>query len=168
MDVTAAYIAAARENLAEAHEKIVHCLDQLTDDQLNWRPFEQQNSIANVVLHLCGNVRQWIVAGVEQLPDTRHRPSEFSDRARYTRDDLKTRLAKIVRQADATLSRITPQSILQPRRIQSFDRTVLQAVFDCIVHFVGHSHEIVYITRLQLRDRYKFLFVPQSKEQGAP
>ena len=63
---------------------------------------------------------------------------------------------------------MTPQSILQPRRIQSFDRTVLQAVFDCIVHFVGHSHEIVYITRLQLRDRYKFQFVPQTKEQGAP
>src|SRR5947199_5977128 len=117
MTVSDAYIAAARRNLAEAHEKIIHCLDQLDEEQINWRPLEQQNSIANLILHLCGNVRQWIIAGVEQLPDTRHRPSEFSDRGRYTRDDLLTRLAEVVRQADATLSPVTEQTLLQPRRI---------------------------------------------------
>src|SRR5438093_9965770 len=123
MTVSEACIASARQNLREAHEKIVHCLDQLDDEQVNWRPFEQQNSIANVILHLCGNVRQWIIAGVGQLPDTRHRPSEFSDRKRYTRDDLLKRLAEVVRQADATLSPVTEQTLLQPRRIQSFDTT---------------------------------------------
>src|SRR5437773_5438823 len=105
MTIEEAHTATTRHNLKEAHEKIIHCIDQLTDDQLNWRPFEQQNSIANVVLHLCGNVRQWIIAGVEQLPDRRHRPSEFSDRARYAKPDLLARLKKVVDEADATLAR---------------------------------------------------------------
>src|SRR4030095_5478991 len=96
MSVSDAYIATARRNLAEAHEKIVHCLNQLDDDQVNWRPFEQQNSIANALLQLCGNVREWIIAGGEQRPDTRHRPGEFSDRGRYSRDDLLKRLADVV------------------------------------------------------------------------
>ena len=126
-----------------------------------------QNSIANVILHLCGNLRQWAVAGVEQLPDTRHRPSEFSDRRSYTKAELLTRLAEVVRDADAAIARITEKTILDPRRIQSFDTTVMSATFDTITHFVGHSHEIVYITRLLLRESYKFKFVPTSKEMGA-
>src|SRR2546421_4270828 len=116
-NVTTAYTAAARHTLREAHEKIIHCLNQLDDAQVNWRPFEQQNSIANVILHLCGNLRQWAVAGVEQLPDARHRPSEFSDRRPYTRAELLTRLADVVRAADAAIARVTEKTILEPRRI---------------------------------------------------
>ena len=166
--VAAACIAEARNTLREAHEKIVHCLNQLDDEQFNWRPFEQQNSLANLLLHLCGNVRQWIIAGIEQLPDTRHRPSEFSDRARHSKAELMQRLAQTVAEADATLSRVTADTILQPRRIQGFDKNVMYAIFHTVSHFVGHSQEIIYITRLQLKDAYRYKFVPQTKEQGAP
>jgi uncharacterized damage-inducible protein DinB len=166
--VAAACIAEARTTLREAHEKIVHCLNQLDDDQFNWRPFEQANSLANLLLHLCGNMRQWIIAGIEQLPDTRHRPSEFSDRARHPRADLMKRLAQTVADADVTLSRVTTDTITQPRRIQGFETTVMYAIFHTVSHFVGHSQEIIYITRLQLRENYRYKFVPQTKEQGAP
>jgi uncharacterized damage-inducible protein DinB len=165
--VTAAFVADARKTLADAQDKIVHCISQLDDDQLNWRPFEQQNSIANIILHLCGNVGQWIIAGVEQLPDTRHRPSEFSDRKQYSKTDVLARLALTVREAEATISRVTSETLLQPRRIQGFDISVLSAIFDAVSHFRGHSQEIVYITRLQLKEKYKFKFVPATKEQGA-
>jgi uncharacterized damage-inducible protein DinB len=167
-DVADAVIAEARTTLREAHEKIVHCLDQLNDDQFNWRPFEQQNSLANILLHLCGNMRQWIIAGIEQLPDTRHRPSEFSDRTKHSKADLVKRLAQTVAEADATLSRVTADTITQPRRIQGFDTNVMYAIFHTVSHFVGHSQEIIYITRLQLKEKYRYKFVPQTKEQGAP
>jgi len=51
--------------------KIKHCLGQLTDEQVWWRPQESMNSIGNLVLHLCGNVCQWIVAGIGGAPDVR-------------------------------------------------------------------------------------------------
>src|SRR3954470_19011909 len=108
-DIAAAVIDEARSNLRDAHAKIIHCLDQLNDDQFNWRPFEAANSLANLLLHLCGNMRQWIINGIEQKPDTRHRPSEFSDRQRYAKAELMQRLADTVAEADATLSRVTAE-----------------------------------------------------------
>jgi uncharacterized damage-inducible protein DinB len=155
----------SRRVLAKAHEKIVHCLEQLSEDQIHWRPFEKQNSIANLILHLCGNMRQWIISGVGGAIDVRHRPSEFSDRARYSRQQLLDKLAQMLREADAALARLDPASLTQSRRIQAFDTSVLGAILQAISHFVGHSQEIIYITRLQLREAYKFKFVP-TKEQG--
>ena len=166
--VAQACVAEVRRMLRAAHEKIVHCLNQLDDNQFNWRPFEAQNSLANLLLHLCGNLRQWVLAGVEQLPDTRHRPSEFSDRSRHSKTDLMKKLADTVAEADATIARVTAETILQPRRIQGFDETVISAILHSVSHFVGHSQEIIYITRFQLQGRYRFKFVPQTKEQGAP
>jgi uncharacterized damage-inducible protein DinB len=165
MDIPNAIVNESRDTLAKAQGKIVHCLNQLSDDQLNWRPFEQQNSIANVILHLCGNLRQWIVSGVGGAADVRHRASEFSDRTRHTKQELLEKLEQTVREADQTLAAFDPAKLLEPRRVQAFDTNVLAAIFDTVSHFVGHSHEIVYITRLQLREKYKFQFVP-TKEQG--
>jgi hypothetical protein len=57
--------------------------------------------------------------------------------------------------------------LLEPRRIQGFETTVLAALFDSVSHFVGHTHQIVYITRLRLGDAYRFQWVPATPEQGA-
>ena len=79
------FIAAAQETLSEGMHKIEHCAGQLTDDQLWWRPQlaaggdADMNSIANLMLHLAGNVRQWIISGVGGAKDIRNRPLEFSD-----------------------------------------------------------------------------------------
>src|SRR5581483_4634266 len=82
-----AFLVQARETLASSLKKIVHCVEQLRDEDLAWRQDESQNSIQNIVLHLCGNVRQWIVHGVGGEPDVRHRPSEFSDRQPLAKAD---------------------------------------------------------------------------------
>jgi hypothetical protein len=162
-----AYVAASRHRLAECVKKIKHCLAQLTDEQVWWRPHDSMNSIANIVLHLCGNVRQWIISGVGGEPDVRDRPKEFSERSPISKSELVRRLDVIVGQADAVLAGLTEQKLLEPRRIQGFDETALSAIFDSLSHFRGHMQEIVYITRLQLGDAYQFEWVPASKEQGA-
>ena len=63
----------ACEELDAAQRLIKHCVNQLTDDQLWWRPSESMNSVANLLLHLCGNLRQWIVSGVGGAADIRER-----------------------------------------------------------------------------------------------
>ena len=93
--VTKSCVAELRHVFTNAHGKIVHCVDQLSDDQLNWRPFEAQNSIANVILHLCGNLRQWIVAGLGGAPDERNRPAEFSE-GPVPKEELVRNLAAVV------------------------------------------------------------------------
>lgn len=154
--------------LQSAVNKIRHCVDQLTDADVAWRPHESHNSIQNIILHLCGNVRQWIIHGITGTPDQRNRPLEFSDRKPRKKSNLLELLDETVAQAVRAISPLTPQQLLEPRRIQGFDTYVLAAIWDSVSHFVGHTHQIVYITRQIIGDAYRFQFVPASAEQGAP
>lgn len=125
------------------------------------------NSIANIILHLCGNVEQWIINGVTQRPDTRNRPQEFAERGPMPKTELLKRLELTVAQVQEILKSTTDQQLTEPRRIQGFDETVLSAIFHSLAHFNGHTQEIIYATRLQLGDRYRFYWVPDTPEQGA-
>jgi hypothetical protein len=161
-----AYLAAARKTLTACHERIAHCLTQLSDKQVWWRQRDSMNSIGNIVLHLCGNLRQWIVAGVGGAPDVRDRPGEFSDRSLLPRDELLRRFGAIVAECDAVLAGTGEDVLLQPRTVQGFQETVLSALFDCLTHLKGHTQEIVYVTRTQLGDGYRFAWTPTPEQGG--
>jgi uncharacterized damage-inducible protein DinB len=163
-----AFLAQARQRLAASHERIRHCLGQLDDAQVGWRPHASMNSVANIVLHLCGNLRQWIVSGVGGAADVRDRPAEFAERRPIARDELLGRLDQAVAEAAEALSRVGDRQLLEARRVQGFDETVLSAIFDSLSHLAGHTQEVVYITRLQLGDAYRLAWVPATPEQGAP
>jgi len=162
------FIKEVRTRLAASHQRIVHCVSQLSDQQLWWRPQDTMNSIANIILHLCGNVRQWIVSGVTGSDDNRNRPNEFTDRSMLATSELLTRLETIVSEADRILSGVNSNQLMEARRIQDFDETVMSAILNSVTHFNGHAQETVYITRLQLGSNYQYAWVPSSPEQGAP
>jgi len=149
-------------------EKIAHCVGQLSDDQVWWRPHESMNSIGNLILHLTGNIRQWLVSGVGGAEDVRDRPAEFSSREAIPKVALLNQLEQIVGEAKAALARASADEMLAPRRIQGFDVTGWGAVFSCVPHFEGHTQEITCLTRMQLKDAYRFHWVPQTPEEGAP
>lgn len=163
-----AFLAEARSTLAGALTKIVHCLDQLSESDIQWRSIESQNSIQNVILHLCGNLQQWILHGVGGEPDHRNRPAEFTDHAPRAKAELASLLRETVARCQRVLSELPPEKLLEQRRIQGFETKLLSAIFDTVSHFVGHQHQIVYITRLRLGDAYKFQWAPATAEQGAP
>src|SRR5205823_10006456 len=100
--------------------------------------------------------------------DVRNRALEFSDRQNRTKAELLAMLRETVNQCDRVLAACPAVRLLEKRRIQGFDTTVLSAIFDTASHFVGHQHQIVYITRLRLGDAYRFQWTPPTPEQGAP
>jgi hypothetical protein len=163
-----AYVAQARRRLAKSYERIFHCVNQLNEALLWWRPRDNMNSIANVMLHLSGNLRQWIVGPLTGVADDRDRPREFAERGPISKDELLQRLQAAVGEADATLAGVHDEQLLEPRRVQGFEETVLSAVFGSLTHLEGHSQEIVYVTRLLLGDEYRFAWAPATPEQGAP
>jgi hypothetical protein len=162
-----AYLAESRRRLASCHERIAHCLGQLDDAQVWWRAQPGLNSIGNLVLHLCGNLRQWLVFGVGGAADVRNRPAEFAEQGPIARDELLRLLTEVVRAAGEALARVEGGRLLEARRIQGFEETVLSAIFDSLAHLAGHTQEIVFMTRLQLGDAYRFAWVPATPEQGA-
>jgi uncharacterized damage-inducible protein DinB len=161
------YVAEARKRLAACVGKIRHCVGQLSDEQVWWRPAESMNSVGNILLHLAGNLRQWIVAGVGGAPDVRDRPGEFAERGPVPGEELLRRLEATAAEADAVLAGVSEAQLREARRVQGFDETVLSAIFDSLAHLSGHTQEVVYVTRLQLGDSYRFAWVPSTPEQGA-
>ena len=125
------------------------------------------NSIGNLILHLGGNIRQWIIAGMGEAEDRRDRPSEFSEVGPIPADSLLKQLREQIDQAQATLAKLDAQKMLAERRIQGFELNGWGALFDTIPHFKGHTQEIVSYTRWQLEEAYQFHWKPESEEQGA-
>src|SRR5262245_59725634 len=119
--IGAEFLAGSRSALAGALKKIEHCIAQLKDSDPWWRQFESHNSIQTVILHLCGNLRQWILHGVGGEPDVRSRPLEFSDRQERPKAELLAMFRETVAQCDQVLAAFPAGRLLEKRRIQGFD-----------------------------------------------
>ncbi len=163
--VERAFLDAATQRLERSTAKIDHCVTQLDDAQLWWRPTPAQNSVGNLILHLCGNARQWIVSGIGDAPDVRDRPREFMHSPDIPKAALLETLHRCVDDAKIALARSDSSRLLDRRRIQGFDTTVLSAIFDTVSHFQGHTQEIISLTRQQLGDSYEFHWIPSTDDE---
>ena len=128
----------------------IHASFEKLDDELIWRrDASAQNAVGNLVLHLCGNVRQWIGAYVGGLPDVRHRPSEFDASARETCTGLLALLDETVALAVDTLGRVEPEKLAQRIPVQDGRvLTVLEAIYQVVGHFQLHTGQILFATKL--------------------
>jgi uncharacterized damage-inducible protein DinB len=143
------FIASARAYFAQDYlPKIERCLELLTDEQIWWRANPQSNSIGNLLLHLSGNVRQWIVCSLGDATDARDRDSEFAQRVIIPRDELLTRLRQTLTDADATLAQFEPDSLLERRVIQGLDVSALEAIFHVVEHFSMHTGQIIMMAKM--------------------
>jgi hypothetical protein len=167
-DLSGLFGAELANELDDALERIRHCLGQLSDEQVWRRSREDMNSIANVLLHLTGNLRQWVLAALGGTPDDRDRPAEFAARGMIPKAALVSRLEETVSDVVAVLRRTPAAEWPRVRRVQGFEVTGLGAALHSVAHFRGHTQEIVYMTRTILGDRYRFAWVPTTPEQGAP
>lgn len=129
--------------------KIRESVRRLGPDDLWWRPNPASNSVGNLLLHLSGNLRQWIVSGVGQRPDVRQRQAEFEANGGHAAEELLDRLAATVREAAATLAALDPARLQEPRRIQGKDVSVLEAVYHAVEHFSTHTGQIAYIAKMR-------------------
>ena len=156
-DTGTEFIARSRHHFVEDFlPKIERCLERLTDAQIWWRPNEESNSIGNLILHLCGNARQWIVCGIGSAPDARNRDSEFEQRDLIPRDELVTLLRSTLSDVHTTLQSVDPSKLLEYRKIQGNDVDILEAVFHVTEHFSMHSGQIIMLTKMMTSDDLRF------------
>lgn len=168
MNLSQHLAAEACQLLDQSLVKIDHCLGQLNDEQVWFRPQPSLNSIGNLLLHLAGNLRQWSVVGLGGLPDDRQRPAEFTADAREPVGEVMARLRETVADAQQLFRRFDEPTWLEPRAIQGFQTTVLGAVAHTTSHFVGHTHQVILLTRLQLGDRYVLHWRPDGERGDVP
>jgi len=152
----AVIIALSRRYLREYLTKIRLAVSML-DERTVWaRPNEASNSIGNLMLHLAGNARQWIVGGVGGAADVRNRQAEFDQRSPIPVTDLIDRLEQTISDVDRVLASLTAADLHTRRSIQANDVTVLEAIYHVVEHFSMHTGQIILLAKADLADRVRF------------
>lgn len=147
----------ASEFVDFSHRKLIEqywprlrkAVEPLSTEQIWWRPNPASNSIGNLVLHLNGNVWQWMVASFNGLEDKRDRPAEFNATGDLSASDLLNRLGQTIDEASKVLKRLTADDLLATYHIQGYTVTGLAAVYQVVEHFGLHYGQIIYVTKMQ-------------------
>jgi uncharacterized damage-inducible protein DinB len=134
--------------LTQLMDRIASCLAQLSDEQMWMRGGENENAIGNLILHLAGNVRQWIISGAGGKPDLRDRDSEFAARSGLSKGELESRLRGTVEEAARVIQGLTADRLATRVTIQGYAVTVLEAVYHVVEHFAMHTGQIIFATKM--------------------
>ncbi len=105
------------------------------------------NSVGNLLLHLNGNVRQWMLHGVGGAPDERHRDQEFAPKEGITKEAAWRQLEETVDEAIRLIESLSPQELTRTVRPQNYEVTVLEAIYHAVEHFAQHTAQIILLTK---------------------
>ena len=136
--------------------KIEKSISKLNDEQIWWRPNENSNSIANLLLHLNGNVRQYLIAGVGEKIFERNRELEFNERKNISSNILLNQLKETVNEATEILNNLDLEKLTEVRIIQGKEKTLLDAIYHSVEHFSMHTGQIIFISKLLLNEDLEF------------
>jgi uncharacterized damage-inducible protein DinB len=145
--------------------RIARCLAALPAGDIWWRPNPACNGAGNLVLHLEGNLRQWIISGLGGAKDVRRRDLEFSECGPISRNALLSRLRRTVRESCVILRQLSPLDLRRAYVIQGFSVTGLQAVLHVTEHFSHHAGQIIYLAKLRTGRNLGFTRLPADSDR---
>ena len=128
-------------------ERIGRCLDELTEAQVWERPNTSSNSVGNQVLHLCGNITQWILTGLGSAPDFRHRDEEFAATGGLNKDQLLARLTGVIFESIAVIDGVEEEDVIRIRPVQAYQHDGIFILTHVVEHLSYHTGQIVFWTK---------------------
>jgi uncharacterized damage-inducible protein DinB len=148
MSVESLFLETAVKNLRESCDRIETCIEKLDDDRIWARGGENENAIGNLMLHLAGNVRQWIIGSLGNNPAHRDRDGEFDARGGFAASELSARLRETVDAAAAVIMGLTTEQLTRTYEIQVYQASGVEAVFHVVEHFSHHAGQIIFATKM--------------------
>ncbi|WP_258100333.1 DinB family protein [Marinoscillum pacificum] len=132
--------------------RIKKCFDQLSEEDVWKKPNESLNSIGNLVLHLCGNIRQYAISSLGQSPDVRSRSEEFSTTGGLSKLELIQKLEETVSEAVHTIKNVSEEELMRNRMVQGFNYSGIGIIIHVTEHFSYHTGQIAFRTK-QLKNK---------------
>ncbi len=148
MELDRVFIDSSCRKLELLVSRIRECLNRLSPGEIWSRGHENENAIGNLVLHLNGNVRQWILSGIGGAPDTRVRDAEFEARALMDTGELMGRLESTVKEAVTVLRELSAERLAEPITVQKYNVTALEGILHVVAHFGEHTGQIIFATKM--------------------
>lgn len=144
----AEFITQAINRLEENTPKIQKCLDELSEEDIWKRPNSSSNSSGNIILHLCGNITQYILSGLGEIEDQRERDKEFYTKGGLTKKELFDKLQSILTQAADTIRNINPEDMMRKRSVQGVELSAIGIIIHVVEHYSYHTGQIIFWTKL--------------------
>ena len=143
------FISDIRRRLFEENQARIHkCLDLISEDQLWFKHNEHVNSIGNLILHLCGNITQYVCAGILREEDIRNREKEFRVVGQFSIAEIRNHLDRSMENIDLKLEKISPEMLLENYEVQGFAENGTSILLHVTEHFSYHVGQITYLTKI--------------------
>jgi uncharacterized damage-inducible protein DinB len=142
------FIGQSLKTIDENGLKIEACLKQLDEIDIWFRPNDHVNSIGNILLHLCGNIRQYIISSLGGAPDIRERDLEFSTAGGFTIADLTAGWKETIRDAKMIITQVTPENLFRHRVVQGSEHSGISIIIHVTEHYSYHTGQIIFLTKL--------------------
>jgi len=146
------FIAQSVFRMEESRTRIAACLQQLNDQEIWQRPNAHSNSTGNLILHLCGNITQYIISSLGSRPDSRNRDAEFMATSGYTRKELSDQINSTITDAINVIRQLSSDELTRVREVQGFSLTGTGVILHVVEHLSYHTGQIAFWTKL-LKDK---------------
>lgn len=138
--------------LEENTPRIKKCLDELTEEEVWKRPNASSNCVGNLVLHLCGNIRQYTISSLGEKVDNRERDREFDTKGGFSKAELFEKLSSTVDEAVEVIQNLEEEKLLKERSVQGFEYSGVGNIIHVVEHYSYHTGQIAFWTKL-LKDK---------------
>ncbi len=142
------FISQSLYRIDEDTKRLTNCLDELEETETWKRPNENSNSVGNLILHLCGNIRQYAISSLGQVEDIRERDKEFSAKGGYSKSELVRKLLATVEEAKKTIENISVSELLRKRKVQGYFYSGIGIIIHVTEHYSYHTGQIIFWTKL--------------------
>lgn len=146
------FIKQAIYRLHENTPKIKKCLDELSEEEVWKRPNASSNSIGNIIVHLCGNITQYIHSSLGDIEDKRDRDKEFSIEGGLSKKELFHQLKSTVDKAATIIQNVDQNDLLRKRSVQAYELSAIGIILHVVEHYSYHTGQIIFWTKL-LKDK---------------
>ena len=146
------FVSQAIHRIDENTPKIASCLQELEESEIWKRPNQHSNSVGNIILHLCGNIRQYAISSLGKSKDVREREKEFSADGGYSGSELMKKLTSTLEEAKNIIQNITEEELLRKRNVQGYTHSGIGIIVHVTEHYSYHTGQIIFWTKL-LRDK---------------
>jgi len=146
------FVSQAIHRIDENTPKLIACVNELEEADVWKRPNEHSNSVCNIILHVCGNMRQYAISSLGNRKDVREREKEFSADGGYSGSELIQKLTDTLDEAKNIIQKVTAEELLRKRKVQGYTHSGIGIVVHVIEHYSYHTGQIIFWTKL-LKDK---------------
>lgn len=146
------FISQAIYRIDENTQKLTTCVQELEESEIWKRPNPHSNSVGNIILHLCGNIRQYAISSLGNTKDVRERNKEFSADGGYSAEELLKKLTDTIHEAKNIIQNITEEELLRKRQVQGFTHSGIGIIIHITEHYSYHTGQVIFWIKL-LKDK---------------